>query len=115
VRIEIDAPRSITTTDVLTVRATLLNDSFEPVTVLRNAFIGPNARVADGVGQPIPENVEATFGERDEPLVLQPFTFYGRERQMGVLPAGSVELTARYETDEGAPVTASARVTVESR
>ena len=113
-RIEIDAPRSITTGNVLTARATLVNDSFEPVTVLRNSFVGPNARTQDGIGQPIPENVEATFGGLDEPLVLQPFTFYGRERQLGVLPAGTIELSARYESDGAAAVTASASVIVES-
>jgi hypothetical protein len=110
VRIEIEAPDRIKAAAVLVARATLLNDTFEPVEVNRQAFIGPDL-VTGGLS---PENVEATLGAHDEPLLLQPFTYYGRERELGIAPPGIVEITARYELPAGQVVRASRSVTVES-
>src|ERR1051325_9778127 len=93
VRVEISSPASVKGSEACVLRAFLFNDSYEPVSVSRNAFVGPNLRAVSTNGQPIPESVEATFGGADEPLTLQPFTLYGRERTFSGLGAGRVEIT----------------------
>jgi hypothetical protein len=93
-RIEIQAPRSIKASETCNVRAILFNDSYEPVAVSRNAFLGPTVSVP---GSHIPSHaVEATYGSADEPLTLQPFTFYGRERSVNGLQPGDITVTASY-------------------
>ena len=47
-------------------------------------------------GMPMPESAEATSGTPDEPMTLQPFTFYGRERWFDNLSAGDHEFFAEY-------------------
>ncbi len=42
-----------------------------------NAFTGPSL-IGAGPGSPAEESVEATYNQADEPMTLQPFTFYGR-------------------------------------
>jgi hypothetical protein len=107
-RIEIQSPDSIKSSEQLHLRAILFNDSYEPVAVSRNAFIGPNLRAVTQSGFPFPESVEPSFGAADEPLTLQPFTFYGREREFSGLPPGEVEVTAYYqETEHQAKIAAS--------
>lgn len=66
-RIEIQCPRSTKASELCHTRAILFNDSYGPVELLRNAFVGPNVNVAYQ-----PEAVEATFGGSDEALALQP-------------------------------------------
>lgn len=95
-RIEIVAPKSIRSTEVCNLRVLLFNDSYEPVQVSRNAFVGPNLRGLTPAGFPHPESVEPTYGGQDEPLTLQPFTFYGRERTFRDLPPGEIEINAYY-------------------
>jgi hypothetical protein len=96
-RIEIQSPDSIKSSETLRLRAILFNDSYEPVVVSRNAFVGPSLRAVTPSGLPIPESVEATFGDQDESLTLQPFTFYGREREFSGLPPSEFEVSAYYQ------------------
>jgi hypothetical protein len=56
------------------------------------------------------EAVEPTVGGEEEPLTLQPFTFYGRERSL-TLPPGESEVVAAYR--DGEEITASRRIVVE--
>jgi hypothetical protein len=106
-KLEIHAPPEATAGAAVQVRIALLNDSFEPVAVSRNALTGP-----DMVGVMAPPAVEATFGQPDEPLTLQPFTLYGRQREITFANAGETELTARYEPTNGEALTASKKVRV---
>ena len=41
-RIEIDAPGRVKAGAECRIRVLLLNDSYQPVTISRNAFVGPN-------------------------------------------------------------------------
>ena len=108
-RIEIQSPDSIKSSEQFRLRALLFNDSYEPVVVSRNAFVGPSLRGVMPSGLPLPESVEATFGGPDEPLTLQPFTFYGREREFSGLPPGEVEVFAYFqESDSQRNISASA-------
>ena len=95
-RIEIHCPRSVRASEQCRIRAVLFNDGFEPVEVSRNEFVGPNVQEAGATGAPRPESVEPTFGGPDQPLTLQPFSFYGREREFSGLSSGEVTVTARY-------------------
>lgn len=107
-KLEIHAPDEVAAGKAFAVRAVLFNDSYEPVAVSRNAFLGP--AVIAGAGM-TPPAVEATYGQADEPLTLQPFTFYGRERQADAQTTGSVQVTAQY-TSEAGPLTASKTIKV---
>jgi hypothetical protein len=114
VRVEIVAPASCKSAGSCVIRALLVNDSYEPVTVSRNAFVGPNLRAVGATGQPLPDSVEATFGGAEEPLTLQPFTLYGRERTFSGLGAGRIEVMAHYSVAADPPgVHASAWLEVE--
>ena len=86
-------------------RALLFNSGFAPLAVSRNAFVGPN--VTDlSPGAPRPASVEPTFGGPEEPLTLQPFTFYGRERTFdGVADGATME--AHYRPEGAAAISAS--------
>jgi hypothetical protein len=97
-KLEIHAPDQMQAGAAFSARAVLFNDSYDPVPVSRNAFTGPT--VVSGAGM-APPAVEATFGLSDEPLTLQPFTFYGRERQVDAQAAGTVTITAEYQGDSG--------------
>lgn len=90
--------------DVLAVRAILLNDSYEPVAVSRHAFVGPTLVATTASGMPMPESVEATVGAVEEPMTLQPFTFYGRERWFENLSPGEYEFRADYRPETGEPL-----------
>lgn len=107
-RIEIVTPNSITSSAEAKVRALLMNDGYEPVAVSRNGFVGPT------VAGPHPvQSVEPTFGQPDEPLMLQPFTFYGRERSLA-FPPGESEVVATYrDGDGGEELSCSVRVVAE--
>jgi hypothetical protein len=77
-------------------RVLLLNDGFTPVEVFRNALTGPTLqRVGD---MPSPASVEPTFGQPEEPLILQPYTFYGRDRFFDDLDAADYIVTAEYSS-----------------
>jgi hypothetical protein len=108
-RIEIHAPRSARAHEECTLRAVLFNDGYEPVAVSRNAFVGPNVRAPHATGHPLPESVEPTFGGPDEPLTLQPFSFYGRERSYS-LPPGEAEIVAYYRSSDGGEELAASEV-----
>jgi hypothetical protein len=105
-RIEIECPSTIRASETVRIRASLFNDSYEPVAILRRAFIGPN------VGYPRPDAVEPGFGTPEEPLVLQPFTYYGRERVYDNLPPGQIQVTARYSGSAGSEIVATRILTV---
>ena len=45
---------------------------------------------------PAPASVEPTFGQAEEPLILQPYTFYGRDRFFEDLDAADYIVTAEY-------------------
>ncbi|HYO87624.1 MAG TPA: hypothetical protein VER79_03195 [Candidatus Limnocylindrales bacterium] len=108
-KLEIDAPHAAQAGSSFQARAMLFNDSYDPVPVSRNAFTGPTAASASGLTPPA---VEATFGLEEQPLTLQPFTFYGRERQIDAQQAGALKLTAEYKHD-GQTLTAEATVHIE--
>jgi len=106
-RVEIVSPPSVTSATECVVRVLLINDSYEPVAVSRNAFIGPNLTAQHAV-----QSVEPTYGGPDEPLTLQPFSFYGRERSLS-LPPGESEIVASYRVgDGGEEISSSARIVV---
>jgi hypothetical protein len=111
-RIELHLPSTATTESECRLRAVIFNDSYAPVVVSRNSFVGPNVRdAADGSARP--ESVEPTFGGRDEPLMLQPFTFYGRERAFNNLSVGEATVEAYYrDPDSGEETSASDTITV---
>ena len=113
-RIEIQGPGVVKASQEFSLRAVLFNDSYEPAAVSRNAFVGPNLRTVTASGYPQPESVEPTFGGPDEPLTLQPFTFYGRERTFNGLRPGEVDVTAYYRSADGQPgLSASLRLLIE--
>lgn len=91
-------------------RALLVNDSYEPVDVWRNAFVGPTATPRGG--GPVPPAVEPTFGQPELPLLLQPFTFYGRDRQAGGFPPGVVIVRAEYRPEGAEPLSVSREIIV---
>lgn len=109
-RIELTVPEQVEAGHDFVMRAVLVNDSYEPVEIWRNAFVGPTATTE--TGEPVPESVEPTFGQPESPLLLQPFTLYGRERQAGVFPSGVVVVTATYRPDGGERVSASREVVI---
>lgn len=94
-RIEIHVACQLRSSQECRFRTILLNDSYEPISICRDAFVGPN------VGAHHPEAVEPNFGYPGEPLVLQPFSFYGRERVYDGLPAGELDVTAYYRGRDG--------------
>jgi hypothetical protein len=112
-RIEIQLPSSVKSSEQCNLRALLFNDSYEPVAVSRNAFVGPNVRALHPAGFPLPESVEPTVGAPDEPLTLQPFTFYGRERSYGGLQPGEIDVTAYYRPEGGEEIAATEKLHVE--
>lgn len=93
-KLEIHAPDQAKAGQAFSVRAVLFNDSYEPVAVSRNDFMGPTVVTGQGMTPPA---VEATYGQPDEPLTLQPFTFYGRERQIDAQPPGEIRITVQYQ------------------
>ena len=103
-RIEIQGRRGASPSQEVRIRAVLFNDGYDPVPVSRNAFGGPSVRAPSPTGMPLPESVEPTFGGPDEPLTLQPFSFYGRERAFQGLPVGVLEVTAGYQPSGSEPV-----------
>lgn len=107
-KLEIHAPDRVAAAAGFQARVLLLNDSYAPASISRNALIGPTL---EAPGRLSPPAVEATFGLEEEPLTLQPFTFYGRERQIDGQHAGSIRISARYVTPEG-ELTAHKTVTV---
>ncbi len=111
-RVEIHAPRSVKASESWNIRAILFNDSYEPVAVSRNAFIGPTAGAVGGPTQP--PAVEATYGAADETLTLQPFTLYGRERTISGLGPGEVAVTASYRGPDEPEIVVTERLFVEA-
>ena len=95
-KIEISYNESTTIKGNYNIRVLLFNDSFSAITIFRNSFIGPNVNFSSGKSGPLPESVEATFGVLDEPLTLQPFTFYGRERNFEGLVDEEIKISAYY-------------------
>ena len=106
-RIEIHCVESIKASEECRVRVVLFNDGYSPVEVSRNALVGPNVEDSAATGAPRPDSVEPTFGGPDQPLTLQPFTFYGRERTFSGLALGEVQLRARYRPASGDELTAA--------
>ena len=95
IRLEITAISGTSAGDELVVRAAIVNDSFAPVPLWRNAFSGPSL-LDLGPGSPPEISVEATNNQADEPMTLQPFTLYGRDRVF-VLAPGSHRFGAEYD------------------
>jgi len=110
VRIELTVPERVEAGRDFVMRAVLINDTHEPVDVWRNAFVGPTA-THEG-GEPVAESVEPTFGQPESPLLLQPFTFYGRDRQAGVFAPGVAFVTASYAPEGGAALSVTRQVTI---
>jgi hypothetical protein len=108
-KLEIQAPQTAKAGASFQARAVLFNDSYDPVDVSRNAFTGPSAVSTAGM---MPPAVEATYGLEEQPLTLQPFTFYGRERQIDAGEGGTLKLTAKYDHN-GESLSAEASVHVE--
>jgi hypothetical protein len=96
------------------VRAVIVNDSYQPVELSREAFVGPTLVGTTASGMPVPENVEPNYGTPVEPIVLAPFALYGRERFFEDLPAGDHEFTAEYRpADPGGHLSLTTTITVE--
>jgi hypothetical protein len=113
VRLEITAHPVHRSGQPLVVRALVFNDSYWPIALSRNAFLGPNLNARLPNGMPVPPSVEATYTGQDEPMTLQPFTFYGRERSFEDLPPGEYEFTAEYQSlDESERLSFAATFTV---
>jgi hypothetical protein len=107
-RIEIYTPDAICSSESCKMRALLFNDGYEPIVISRNAFVGPNLRRH-------PESVEPTYGDSEEPFTLQPFTFYGREREFSGLDPGEEEVSAYYRPGKGTTeIRAERRMRVEA-
>ena len=112
-RIEIVSPDTLRASETCRIRVLLFNDSYEPVDISRNAFVGPNLHVLTPVEWVHPDSVEATFGGEEQPLTLQPFTFYGREREFSGLQPGEIEISAFYRPgDEQTELSATQKVQV---
>ena len=109
-RIEIQSPERTKGSEHVRLRAILFNDSYEPVVVSRNGFVGPSLHPVTPGNLLLPESVEPTFGGPDEQFTLQPFSFYGREREFSGLAAGEVSVTAQYQESGGGAKTISASV-----
>jgi hypothetical protein len=101
-KIEISAAPAPGPDGSFAVRALIFNDSYEPVALSRNSLFGPTEIATTASGMPMPESAEATSGGPDEPMTLQPFCFYGRERWFD-LSAGDHEFFGEYRL-EGAKV-----------
>lgn len=95
-RIEILGPERASTTETCRFRILLINDSYRAATVSRNALFGPT--LVQPSGAPFPLSVEATYGGDEEPLTLQPFTFYGRDREFSGLAPGRYRVQASYRS-----------------
>ena len=113
-RIEIQAPDVLKANQECTLRAVLFNDSFEPIVVSRNAFVGPNLQAAVSGGLLNPESVEPTFGHAEELLTLSPFTFYGRERTFANFVPGDITVTAYYRAPNEQEFTARKLLRIEA-
>jgi hypothetical protein len=113
-RVELQCPESAKSSEKLTLRAILFNDSYEAITISRNGFVGPNVQSLNAGSGLNPESVEPTFGQTEETLVLHPFSFYGRERTFDQLQHGDLEVTAYYRNSTGEiETTISQRLRVE--
>jgi hypothetical protein len=100
-RLEVTAVSGGRAGEQLVVRAAIVNDSFAPVELSRNALIGPNLTAVTASGMPLPPSVEPTYGQAEERVTLQPFTLYGRDRFFDGLAPGSHEFTAEYLPPDG--------------
>jgi hypothetical protein len=113
-RLEVTALSGTRAGEELVVRAVVVNDSYVPVTLSRNAFIGPTPAGLGANGMPPPASVEPTYGQAEELVTLQPFTLYGRDRVFDGLPPGAHEFVAAYGPfgAQAEPLRAVAVVTV---
>lgn len=112
-RLEIAGPSRVRAGDTIALRAILFNDGYHPVPVSRNAFIGPSVGALHGEDIPMPLSVEPSFGHAEEPLTLQPFSFYGRERSFDGLRPGQYQIRASYKpSEDDDELTATTVVTV---
>jgi hypothetical protein len=112
-RLEIAGPSKVTVGDTVILRAILFNDDYRPARVSRNAFVGPSLGTLYGEAMPFPISVEPSFGQAEEPLTLQPFSFYGRERSFAGLTPGQYQVTANYNHPKNDDeLTATAEFTV---
>jgi hypothetical protein len=75
----------------VTIRLTLLNDSYQPATVDRRLLIGPHP-VGSGVS--LVSREPAFAEERQNILILNPWCFYGRQRTFAHLPSGTIRFHA---------------------
>jgi hypothetical protein len=110
VRLELQVPERVAAGESFPVRVILVNDAFEPVEIWRNALVGPTATPRGG--GLVPESVEPSYGQEESAVLLQPFSFYGRERDAGGFDAGVVDVTATYRPDDGEPLSATRTVAV---
>jgi hypothetical protein len=97
-RLEVSTVSATAPDAPLMFRVLLLNDGFSPVRIFRNALVGPTLQ-RDGE-MPGPLSVEPTYGAQDEPILLQPFAFYGRDRFFDDLEAADYVVTAEYASGE---------------
>jgi hypothetical protein len=81
--------------ETVTVRVLVLNNSYEPVTVDRRLFVGPNPVPEHSAGAAFPVSLEPTLPREEENLVtLNPWCLYGRQRSFDGLPSGRVTFHA---------------------
>lgn len=113
-KIEISAAPGAGPDGSFAVRTLIWNDGYEPVPLSRNAFFGPTEIATTASGMPMAESAEATSGAPDEPMTLQPFTFYGRERWFDLTP-GEHTFFSEYRPEGGAVVRVEATLTVPAR
>ena len=71
-------------------RLVAYNEAYEPVALDRRLLIGPNLVPGPGL-KPPPVNVEPAYEDQADNIIqLNPWTFYGRQRQFQGRPAGQV-------------------------
>jgi hypothetical protein len=80
----------INTGESFTVRVLALNDSYRPVTIDRRLLIGPNIKTEPPMNPPHPVSIEpANVKEEQNLIILNPWCFYGRQRDFQALPQGA--------------------------
>jgi hypothetical protein len=81
--------------DTITVRLVVLNDSYQPLTIDRRLLVGPNIKTGTPLNPTLPLSIEPAFAEEGRnQIILNPWCFYGRQRNFQGLPKGTATFFA---------------------